>query len=139
MTRDPAAPTLGLRENLGQFALLVLVNAFVGGMVGIERSILPAIAEQEFHLAARAGMLSFIAAFGVAKALTNYAAGSLSDRIGRRHVLIAGWLLAVPVPFLLMWGPSWTWIVIANVLLGASQGLTWSTTAAMLYTPPSRS
>ena len=131
MTRDPAAPTLGLRENLGQFALLVLVNAFVGGMVGIERSILPAIAEQEFHLAARAGMLSFIAAFGVAKALTNYAAGSLSDRIGRRHVLIAGWLLAVPVPFLLMWGPSWTWIVIANVLLGASQGLTWSTTVIM--------
>jgi len=131
VTRDPAAPTLGLRENLGQFALLVLVNAFVGGMVGIERSILPAIAEQEFHLAARAGMLSFIAAFGVAKALTNYAAGSLSDRIGRRHVLIAGWLLAVPVPFLLMWGPSWTWIVIANVLLGASQGLTWSTTVIM--------
>ncbi len=131
MTRDPAAPTLGLRENLGQFALLVLVNAFVGGMVGIERSILPAIAEQEFHLAARAAMLSFIGAFGVAKALTNYAAGSLSDRIGRRHVLIAGWLLAVPVPFLLMWGPSWAWIVIANVLLGTSQGLTWSTTVIM--------
>jgi MFS family permease len=131
VTRDPAAPTLGLRENLGQFALLVLVNAFVGGMVGIERSILPAIAEQEFHLAARAAMLSFIGAFGVAKALTNYAAGSLSDRIGRRHVLIAGWLLAVPVPFLLMWGPSWAWIVIANVLLGTSQGLTWSTTVIM--------
>ncbi len=131
MTPQLAAPTLGLRENLGQFALLVLVNAFVGGMVGIERSILPAIAEQEFHLAARAAMLSFIAAFGVAKALTNYAAGSLSDRIGRRHVLIGGWLLAIPVPFLLMWGPSWTWIVIANVLLGASQGLTWSTTVIM--------
>ena len=131
MTRGSAAPILGLRENLRQFALLVLVNAFVGGMVGIERSILPAIAEQEFHLAARAAMLSFIVAFGVAKALTNYAAGSLSDRVGRRHVLIAGWLLAVPVPFLLMWGPSWTWIVIANVLLGASQGLTWSTTVIM--------
>jgi MFS family permease len=131
VTRDLAAPTLGLRENLGQFALLVLVNAFVGGMVGIERSILPAIAEQEFHLAARAAMLSFIAAFGVAKALTNYAAGSMCDRIGRRHVLISGWLLAIPVPFLLMWGPSWTWIVIANVLLGASQGLTWSTTVIM--------
>jgi MFS family permease len=131
VTRGSAAPILGLRENLRQFALLVLVNAFVGGMVGIERSILPAIAEQEFHLAARAAMLSFIVAFGVAKALTNYAAGSLSDRVGRRHVLIAGWLLAVPVPFLLMWGPSWTWIVIANVLLGASQGLTWSTTVIM--------
>jgi MFS family permease len=131
VTRHLAAPTLGLRENLGQFALLVVVNAFVGGMVGIERSILPAIAEQEFHLAARAAALSFIAAFGVAKALTNYAAGSLSDRVGRRHVLIGGWLLAIPVPFLLMWGPSWTWIVIANVLLGASQGLTWSTTVIM--------
>ena len=131
MTRDLAAPTLGLRENLGQFALLVVVNAFVGGMVGIERSILPAIAEREFHLAARAATLSFIVAFGVAKALTNYAAGSLSDRIGRRHVLIGGWLLAIPVPFLLMWGPSWTWIVMANVLLGASQGLTWSTTVIM--------
>ena len=131
MTRDLAAPTLGLRENLGQFALLVVVNAFVGGMVGIERSILPAIAEREFHLAARTAALSFIAAFGVAKALTNYAAGSLSDRVGRRHVLIGGWLIAIPVPFLLMWGPSWTWIVIGNVLLGASQGLTWSTTVIM--------
>jgi MFS family permease len=131
VTRDAAAPALGLRENLGQFALLVLVNAFVGGMVGIERTILPAIAEQEFHIAARAAALSFIAAFGVAKALTNYVAGSLSDRVGRRHVLIGGWLLAIPVPFLLMWGPSWRWIVIANVLLGASQGLTWSTTVIM--------
>jgi MFS family permease len=131
VNRVTPTPRLGLRENIGQFALLVLVNAFVGGMVGIERSILPAIAEQEFHLAARAAALSFISAFGVAKALTNYAAGSLSDRVGRRHVLIGGWLLAIPVPFLLMWGPSWTWIVIANVLLGASQGLTWSTTVIM--------
>jgi MFS family permease len=131
VSRPAAAPRLGLRENIGQFSLLVVVNAFVGGMVGIERTILPAIAEQEFHLAARAAALSFIAAFGVAKALTNYAAGSLSDRIGRRHVLIGGWILAVPVPFLLMWGPSWNWIVAANVLLGASQGLTWSTTVIM--------
>jgi MFS family permease len=122
---------LGLRANAGQFSLLVLVNAFVGGMVGIERSILPAIAEQEFQLAARSAMLSFIAVFGVAKALTNYAAGALSDRIGRRHVLIGGWLLALPVPFLLMWAPGWMWIVNANVLLGASQGLTWSTTVIM--------
>jgi MFS family permease len=131
VNRHAAAARLGLRENLGQFSLLVVINAFVGGMVGIERTILPAIAEQEFHLAARAAALSFIAAFGVAKALTNYAAGSLSDRIGRRHILIGGWLLALPVPFLLMWGPSWNWIVSANVLLGASQGLTWSTTVIM--------
>jgi MFS family permease len=124
-------PRLGLHENIGQFALLVLVNACVGGMVGMERSILPAIAEEEFHLAARAAALSFIAVFGVAKALTNYAAGSLSDRIGRREVLICGWLVALPVPFLLMWAPTWTWILFANVLLGTSQGLTWSTTVIM--------
>jgi MFS family permease len=122
---------LGLRENLGQFSLLVLVNAFVGAMVGLERSILPAIAEQEFHIAARSAILSFIVAFGLAKAFTNYVAGRLSDRHGRRHVLIAGWLVAVPVPFALMWAPDWNWILAANVLLGISQGLTWSTTVIM--------
>jgi MFS family permease len=122
---------LGLRENLGQFALLVVVNAFVGAMVGMERSILPAIAEQEFHLAARTAVLSFIVAFGIAKALTNYGAGRLSDRIGRKTVLVLGWLAAVPVPFLLMWASSWTGILFANVLLGISQGLTWSTTVIM--------
>lgn len=122
---------LGLRENAGQFALLVLVNGFVGAMVGLERSILPAIAEQEFALIARSAMLSFIVAFGISKALTNYVAGRLSDRFGRRHVLIAGWLVAAPVPFLLMWAPSWNWILAANVLLGISQGLTWSTTVIM--------
>ena len=122
---------LGLRENLGQFALLVVVNAFVGAMVGLERSILPAIAQQEFQLAARTAVLSFIVVFGVAKALTNYGAGRLSDRLGRRHVLIAGWLVAVPVPFLLMWAPGWNWVLLANVLLGVSQGLTWSTTVIM--------
>ena len=124
-------PQLGLRENAGQFALLVLVNAFVGAMVGLERTLLPAIAEEEFHLVARTAMLSFIVAFGVAKALTNYAAGRLSDRYGRRHVLIAGWIVAIPVPFMLMWAPSWNWILGANVLLGISQGLTWSTTVIM--------
>lgn len=128
---DTAAPRLGLRENAGQFALLVLVNGFVGAMVGLERTLLPAIAEKEFHLVARTAMLSFIVAFGVAKALTNYLAGRLSDRYGRRHVLIAGWLVAVPVPFLLMWAPNWDWILVANVLLGVSQGLTWSTTVIM--------
>ena len=122
---------LGLRENLGQFSLLVLVNAFVGAMVGLERSILPAIAEQEFHIAARSAILSFIVAFGLAKAFTNYVAGRLSDRHGRRHVLIAGWLVAAPVPFALMWAPDWNWILAANVLLGISQGLTWSTTVIM--------
>jgi MFS family permease len=129
------APTgavrLGLRQNLGQFALLVVVNAFVGAMVGMERSILPAIAEQEFRLVARTAVLSFIVVFGVAKALTNYGAGRLSDRLGRKHVLVAGWLVAVPVPFLLMWAPSWNWILFANLLLGISQGLTWSTTVIM--------
>jgi MFS family permease len=122
---------LGLRANLGQFSLLVLVNAFVGAMVGLERSILPAIAETEFHLAARTAILSFIVVFGVVKALTNYVAGRLSDRVGRKAVLVAGWLVAVPVPFMLMWAPSWNWVLAANVLLGASQGLTWSTTVIM--------
>lgn len=126
-----AAIRLGLRENLGQFSLLVLVNAFVGAMVGLERSILPAIAEQEFHIAARAAILSFIGVFGVTKALTNYFAGRLCDRYGRKHVLVAGWLVATPVPFVLMWAPDWNWIVGANVLLGVSQGLTWSTTVIM--------
>jgi len=122
---------LGLRENFGQFALLVVVNAFVGAMAGLERSILPAIAEHEFLLAARTAVLSFIVVFGVAKALTNYGAGRLSDRLGRKHVLVAGWLVAVPVPFLLMWAPNWNWILFANLLLGISQGLTWSTTVIM--------
>jgi MFS family permease len=122
---------LGLGPNLAQFSLLVVVNAFVGAMTGLERSILPAIAEEEFHLAARSAILSFIVVFGVTKAITNYFAGRLSDAVGRKRVLVAGWLLALPVPFLLMWAPSWSWILGANVLLGASQGLTWSTTVIM--------
>jgi MFS family permease len=131
-TAIPHVPVrLGLRENLWQFSLLVLVNAFVGAMVGIERSILPVIAEEEFQLAARSAALSFIVVFGVAKALTNYWAGHSADRFGRRTVLIAGWLVATPVPFLLMWAPSWNWILATNVLLGISQGLTWSTTVIM--------
>jgi MFS family permease len=122
---------LGLRENLAQFSLLVVVNAFVGAMVGMERSILPAIAEQDFQLAARTAVLSFIVVFGVTKSLTNYLAGRLSDRVGRKHVLVGGWLVALPVPFLLMWAPAWNWILVANLLLGVSQGLTWSTTVIM--------
>ena len=125
------AVRLGLRENLAQFSLLVVVNAFVGAMVGMERSILPPIAEQEFHLAARTAVLSFIVVFGVTKALTNYLAGRLADRFGRKHVLMAGWIAAAPVPFLLMWAPTWSWVLAANALLGVSQGLTWSTTVIM--------
>ena len=133
MTPPPPAGAvrLGLAANLAQFTLLVIVNFFVGAMVGMERSILPAIAEQEFHLAARAAILSFIVVFGVAKALTNYAAGRWSDRFGRKRILVAGWVTAAPVPFLLMWAPSWNWVLLANLLLGISQGLTWSTTVIM--------
>ena len=122
---------LGLRENVAQFTLLVVVNAFVGAMVGIERSILPLLAEREFQLVARTAILSFIVVFGLTKAITNYIAGRFSDRLGRRQILIAGWLVAVPVPFLLMWAPSWSWVLVANGFLGISQGLTWSTTVIM--------
>ncbi len=124
-------PRLGIRANLAQFSLLVVVNAFVGAMVGMERSILSPLAELEFHQVAKTAVLSFIVVFGVSKALTNYVAGRLSDRVGRKRVLVAGWLVATPVPFLLMWAPSWTWILVANALLGVSQGLTWSTTVIM--------
>jgi len=122
---------LGLRENLGQFSLLVVVNAFVGAMVGMERTLLSPIAEREFHLAAKTAVLSFIVVFGVTKALTNYLAGRLSDRFGRKHVLVVGWMVAAPVPFLLMWAPTWAWVLVANFFLGVSQGLTWSTTVIM--------
>jgi len=132
ITTATSAPiSLGLRANATQFALLVLVNAFVGAMVGQERSILPAIAEQDFHLAARSAILSFIVVFGVVKAATNYLAGRYSDRFGRRRVLLVGWATAAPVPLLLMWAPSWGWVLAANALLGVSQGLTWSTTVIM--------
>ncbi len=124
-------PELGLKANWAQFSLLVLVNAFVGAMVGMERSILPALAEQEFHLLARSAVLSFIVVFGFSKALTNYFAGRWSERWGRKTLLVAGWLLALPVPLLLIWAPTWNWILAANLLLGISQGLTWSTTVIM--------
>jgi MFS family permease len=129
--RAPTQPVLGLGANLPQFALLMLVNAFVGGMVGIERSILPGLAETEFGLAQRTAILSFIAVFGFTKALSNYLAGRLGDRWGRKPILVAGWLIAAPVPFLLMWAPTWNWIIAANVFLGVSQGLTWSTAVIM--------
>ena len=123
--------TLGLRANWRQFWLLVLVNAFVGAMVGLERTVLPLLAEAEFGIASSTGALSFIATFGVVKALTNFSAGRLGDRYGRRNVLLAGWLFGLPVPFLVIWAPSWSWIVFANVLLGINQGLAWSTTVIM--------
>jgi MFS family permease len=129
--RAPAQIRLGLRENAAQFALLVVVNAFVGAMAGLERSLLPAIAEHDFQLAARTAALSFIVVFGVTKAMTNYFAGRLADHLGRKRILIAGWLVAVPVPFMLMWAPSWNWVLVANGLLGISQGLTWSATIIM--------
>jgi MFS family permease len=122
---------LGLRANLAQFSLLVGVNALVGGMLGQERTVLPLIATRVFHLHAYSAALTYIVAFGVVKAITNFVAGTISERVGRKPVLVAGWLIAVPVPFLLGWGPGWAWIVIANVLLGVSQGLTWSTTVIM--------
>jgi MFS family permease len=130
LSHQPAI-RFGLRENLAQFSLLVVVNAFVGAMIGMERSILPLIAEQEFRVVARTAALSFIVVFGFTKALTNYAAGRLSDRVGRKNILIAGWAIALPVPFLLMWAPTWNWILLANALLGVSQGFTWSTTVIM--------
>jgi MFS family permease len=122
---------LGLRENLAQFSLLVGVNALVGAMIGRERTVLPLLGVRVFHLHAFTAALTYIVAFGVMKALTNFVAGTLSDRIGRKPVLVAGWLIGVPVPFLLAFGPDWGWIIIANVLLGINQGLTWSTTVIM--------
>ena len=124
-------PLLGLRENWQQFWLLVLINAFVGTMVGLERTVLPLIAEQDFGIASRSAMLSFIATFGVVKAVTNLVAGRLGEIWTRKNVLITGWLFALPVPFMVMFAPSWKWIVAANVLLGINQGLAWSTTVIM--------
>lgn len=124
-------PALGLGANWQQFALLVAVNAFVGGMVGMERSVLPLLAGQDFGIASKTAAISFVAAFGVAKALANLFAGPLSERLGRRRVLLAGWVAGVPVPLLLIWAPSWGWVIAANVLLGLNQGFAWSMTLNM--------
>jgi len=125
------AVRLGLRANAAQFSLLVGVNALVGGMVGLERSVLPLVGEHDFGLHSKTLILSFVLAFGVAKAFTNLAAGSLAERFGRKRVLVIGWLAAVPVPVLIGLAPSWGFIVAANVLLGINQGLAWSMTVIM--------
>jgi len=122
---------LGLKENWQQFTLLVIINAFVGGMVGLERSILPRIADVEFHIAAKTAILSFIIVFGIVKAITNYYTGTLANKFGRKKLLVAGWIIGIPIPFILMFAPSWSWIIAANVLLGINQGLTWSSTVVM--------
>jgi MFS family permease len=122
---------LGLRENAAQFSLLVAINAFVGAMVGLERSTLPLVGRDDFHLASSAAVLSFIVAFGVAKALTNLGAGALAQRAGRKRLLVAGWAMALPVPLLIALAPSWGWVVAANVFLGVNQGLAWSMTVVM--------
>ena len=133
MSRGVPSPRvrLGLKENWRQFAMLVLVNAFVGGMVGIERTVVPLVGSEEFGLVLKTAIFSFIASFGVVKALSNLLSGVLADNVGRKKVLVAGWLIGVPVPFMIMLTPSWGWIVAANVLLGVNQGLAWSMTVLM--------
>lgn len=122
---------LGLKENWKQFTILVIVNAFVGGMIGMERTIFPQFAEVEFGVASKTAILSFITAFGITKALANYYTGRLANKFGRKKLLLFGWLLAIPIPFILINAPSWGWVIFANVLLGISQGLTWSSTVVM--------
>ncbi len=121
----------GLKENWKQFSLLLLINAFVGGMVGMERSVLPEIAEADFGIVGKTAILSFIVVFGITKAITNYYTGTLANKIGRKNLLTLGWLFALPVPFILMYASDWNWIIFANVLLGINQGLTWSSTVVM--------
>ncbi len=122
---------LGLKENWKQFSLLVIVNAFVGGMIGLERTIIPQIAEADFGMAAKTAILSFIVVFGITKAITNYYTGTLANLFGRKNLLVTGWLFALPVPILLIYAPDWNWIIAANILLGINQGLTWSSTVVM--------
>lgn len=122
---------LGLKENWKQFALLVLVNAFVGGMIGMERTIFPQFAELKFGVATNTAILSFITAFGITKAIANYFTGRLANKFGRKNLLLFGWILAIPIPFILIYAPSWSWVIGANMLLGISQGLTWSSTVVM--------
>ncbi|MBD3626789.1 MFS transporter [Cyclobacterium sp.] len=128
---NTAAVQLGLKENWKQFTILLIVNAFVGGMIGMERTIIPQFAEMEFGIASKTAILSFITAFGITKAIANYYTGRLANRFGRKNLLLFGWLLAIPIPFILIYAGSWNWVIFANVLLGISQGLTWSSTVVM--------
>lgn len=122
---------LGLKENWKQFTILVIVNAFVGGMIGMERTIFPQFAELKFGVASNTAILSFITAFGITKAVANYFTGKLANKLGRKNLLLLGWLIAIPIPFMLIYAPSWNWVIFANVFLGMSQGLTWSSTVVM--------
>src|SRR5213596_4415660 len=131
LPETPSPIRLGLGANWRQFALLIVVNAFVGAMVGLERTVLPLIAQADFGLVSKTAVLSFLISFGVVKALANLFAGQLADRIGRKPLLVAGLLAGLPVPLLIIWAPSWGWVVFANVLLGVNQGLCWSTTVIM--------
>src|SRR5215472_14696746 len=138
---SPAMVRLGLGANWQQFCLLILINAFVGGMVGLERTIVPLLGTQTFHIASAALVASFVISFGVVKALTNLISGQLAETWGRKRVLVLGWLLGLPVPFMIIWAPAWSWIVAANILLGVNQGLAWSMTVIMkidLVGPKSR-
>ena len=140
-TQSNSAIRLGLRENLSQFSLLVLVNGFVGGMVGLERTVVPLIGSEKFKIASATVVASFIISFGITKAFTNLISGQLADSLGRKRVLVLGWIVGLPVPFMIIWAPSWSWIVAANVLLGINQGLAWSMTVIMkidLVGPKSR-
>ncbi len=131
MSETTQQPRLGLRANLFQFCLLVVINALVGGMVGQEQTVLPLLAQREFRLSDYTFLLTYVLVFGITKAGTNYFAGTWSDRFGRKPVLLAGWIIAIPVPLMLIWAPSWGWVVAANMLLGINQGMTWSTTVIM--------
>jgi MFS family permease len=137
----PAEVTLGIRSNLNQFLLLILLNAFVGGMVGLERTVVPLIGSETFHLASASIVTGFIVSFGVVKGLTNLISGQLAESWGRKHTLVLGWVVGLPVPFMIMWAPNWGWVIAANALLGINQGLAWSMTVLMkidLVGPKSR-
>ena len=139
--RSPAGIALGIRPNLSQFLLLILLNAFVGGMVGLERTVVPLIGSETFHLASASIITGFIVSFGVVKGLTNLVSGQLAESWGRKHTLVLGWLFGLPVPFMIIWAPSWGWVIAANALLGINQGLAWSMTVLMkidLVGPKSR-
>lgn len=122
---------LGLKENWKQFTILIIVNAFVGGMIGMERTIFPQFAEEEFGITSKTALLSFITAFGITKAITNYFTGRLANSFGRKNLLLLGWFIAIPIPFILIYATNWSWVIFANIILGLSQGLTWSSTVVM--------